>query len=84
MSIEFAGAGKRFRLSAVLVGLVLALAAFVLVTQAWSIWSTSNDPRVQPGQAIRAPRSDVGFVKSGHIPPGCRPKYGCENDQTQP
>jgi hypothetical protein len=80
MSIQLTGAGKRFRVSLTLVALALAVAAFVLATQASSIWSMRNEPQVQHGQAIVVPATNVGLVNSGHIRPGCRPKYGCEND----
>ena len=80
MSIQVTGAGKRFRVSAALVALALAVAVFVLGTQARSIWSTRSEPQVQPSQAIVVPPTGVGLVDSGHLRPGCRPKYGCEND----
>jgi hypothetical protein len=79
MSIQLTGAGKRFRVSAALVALALAVAVFVLATQARSIWSTRNDPQVQPRQAIVVPATNGGLVSSGHLRPGCRPKYGCQN-----
>jgi hypothetical protein len=80
MSIQLTGAGKRFRVSLALVALTLALAAFALAGQARSIWSTRNEPQVQPGQAIVVPATNVDLMNSGHLRPGCRPKYGCEND----
>jgi hypothetical protein len=80
VSIELTGAGRRFRVSPALVALALAVAAFVLVMQARSIWSTRNEPQVRPREAIVVPATKVGFVTSGQIRPGCRPKYGCEND----
>ena len=80
MSIQLTGAGRRYRVSAALVALALAVAAFVLATQARSIWSTRNEPQVRPGPAIVVPATNVGLVSSGHIGPHCRPKYGCEND----
>jgi hypothetical protein len=79
MSIQLTGAGRRFRVSAALVALALAVAVFVLATQARSIWSTRNDPQVQPRQAIVVP-ANVDLVSTGHIRPGCRPKYGCQNE----
>ena len=78
MSIQLTGARKRFRVSAALVALALAVAVLVLATQAKSIWSTRNEPQVQPRQAIVVPATNVDKVDSGHI--HCRPKYGCEND----
>jgi hypothetical protein len=80
MSIQLTGAGRRFRVSAALVALALAVAVFVLATQARSIWSTRNDPQVQPRQAIVVPATNMGLVSSGHIRPGCRPKFGCQNE----
>lgn len=77
MSIQATGAGKRFRVSPALIALALAVAAVVLATQASSIWSTRNEPQVQPRQEIVVPATNVDKVDSGHI---CRPKYGCEND----
>jgi hypothetical protein len=79
MSIQLTGAGKRFRVSAALVALALAVAVLVLATQARSIWSTRNEPQIQPGQAIVVPTTNVGLVNSGHIRPHCRPKHGCQN-----
>jgi hypothetical protein len=78
MSIQLTGAGKRFRVSAALVALALAVAVFVLATQARSIWSTRNDPQVQPRQATVIPATNVGLVNISHLRPGCRPKYGCQ------
>jgi hypothetical protein len=80
MSIQLTGAGKRFRVSAALGALALAVAVLVLATQARSIWSTRNEPQVQPGQAIVVSSPNVGLVNGGHIRPGCRSKYGCQND----
>lgn len=77
MSIQATGAGKRFRVSPALIALALAVAAVVLATQASSIWSTRNEPQVQPRQEIVVPATNVDKVDSGHI---CRPRYGCEND----
>jgi len=77
VSIQVTGAGKRFRVSAVLVALALAVAVLVLATQAKSIWSTRSEPQVQPRQEIVVPATNLDKVDSGHI---CRPKYGCEND----
>jgi hypothetical protein len=79
MSIQLSGAGKRFRVSAAVVALALAVAVFVLATQARSIWSTRSEPQVQPGQATVVPATDVSLVNIGHLRPGCRPKYGCQN-----
>jgi hypothetical protein len=79
MSIQLTGTGRRFRVSAALVALALAVAVFVLATQARSVWSTRNDPQVQPRQAVVVP-ANVGLVNAGHIRPGCRPKYGCQNE----
>ena len=79
MSIQATGAGKRFRVSPAH-ALALAVAAVVLATQASSIWSTRNEPQVQPRQAIVAPAGDVDSVDGGYVGPHCRPKYGCEND----
>jgi hypothetical protein len=79
MATQVIGA-RRSRAIAALVALALALAVLALATQARSIWSTKNEPRIEPGQAIVIPATDAGLVNSGHIPPGCRPKYGCQND----
>src|SRR5512133_2857560 len=79
MSIQLTGAGKRFRVSAALVALALAVAVFVLATQARSIWSTRNDLQVQPRQATVIPATNMGLVNISHLRPGCRPKYGCQN-----
>jgi hypothetical protein len=80
MSIEVTGAGKRFRVTPALIALALAVAVFVLATQASSIWSTRNEPQVRPGPAMVVPATNVGLVSSGHLRPGCRVKYGCQND----
>ena len=77
MSTHLTDAAKRFRLSGALVALALAIAVLVLTTQAKSIWSTRNEPQVQPRQEIVVPTTNVDKVDSGHI---CRPKYGCEKD----
>lgn len=73
-------AGKRFRVSAALLVLALAVAVVVLTTQARSIWSERNESQVRQGHGIVVPSTNVGLVNSGDMGAHCRPKFGCQND----
>ena len=55
MSTQVIGAGRRLRISAALVALALAVAVFMLATQASSIWSTRSGSRVKPVPVNVAP-----------------------------
>ena len=79
MSIQLSGAGKRSRVGAALVALALAVAVFVLATQASSIWTTRTGSHVRPVPTQTVPSANPAGT-SGYIPTtGChRPKYGCQ------
>jgi hypothetical protein len=82
MATRVIGGGKRSRLGAVLVTFVLAFAVLVLVSQASSIWSSTSGSQVQ--HAVDVSLSPQDFAGFNHIPPGCRPKYGCQGATTSP
>jgi hypothetical protein len=77
MATHAIGGRKRSRVSAALVGLALALAVLVLATQASSIWTTRTSPHVQP--VVNASLNPRHIANAGHLPVGCRPKYGCQH-----
>jgi hypothetical protein len=82
MSSQATGGGRRSQIGATLVWLAFAVAVFVLATQASSIWSTKAGSQVQPVPAHVAPDANLSPWSSGHLPGhlphGCRPKFGCE------
>jgi len=80
MSTQGTGPGRHSRLSAALVALALALAVFVLATQANSIRSTRIGPQVRPVSAHITPSANPDPQTSSHISVGCwRRKYGCQH-----
>jgi hypothetical protein len=58
-----------------LIVVALAFAVAVLVAQASSIWSSGTASHGQSVMQVSVSPHD--FAKVGHIPAGCRPKYGC-------
>jgi hypothetical protein len=83
MATQMTGARRRSSLSAILVGLALAVAVIVLATQASSIWSTQTGSQVQQAPAHFAPGATMELRKRGHIPNGCRVKFGCTGREDQ-
>ena len=80
MSTQVTGARRRSRLSAALVGLTLAVAVVVLVTQASSILSGRTGSHVRPAPVNVSPTANTG--PRNHIPAGCRVKYGCPHGRS--
>ena len=76
MATQVTHAGRRSRMSATLVAVALAVAVFVLATQASSIWSTKTGSPVQP-VPMHFSVNAADLWTGAHIPVGCRPKYGC-------
>jgi hypothetical protein len=75
MATQVIGAVRRSRRSVILVGVALAFAIAVLVAQASSIWSSENG---SSGRSVRqVSLSTRDLTRAGHLPAGCRPKYGC-------
>lgn len=62
-------------LVAVIVALAITLAVVALASQVGSVWSTRIDSPARPAHVVS---TGVADMELGHIPPGCRPKYGCE------
>jgi hypothetical protein len=62
------------RLVIVIAALTLAVALFVVAAEARSILSTGTGAPAHVSQVVPTGNS---FVNEGHIPPGCRPKWGC-------
>jgi hypothetical protein len=75
MATQVIGAVRRSRTSVALIVVALAFAAAVLVAQASSIWSSGTASHGQ--SVVQVSLSPQHFAKVGHIPAGCRPKYGC-------
>ena len=74
MATQVIGAVRRSRRGVALIVIALAFAVAVLVAQASSIWSSETGSHGRPVQVSLSPRVSGTFA---HIPPGCRPKYGC-------
>lgn len=80
MATQVIGAVRRSRKGVILIAVALTFAIAVLVAQASSIWSSETGSHIQPvTQVSLSPRS---FADVGHIPAGCRPKYGCQGGTT--
>jgi hypothetical protein len=82
MSTQSIGTGRRPRMLTAFIALALAAAVLVVAAQASSIWSSRTVAPTHP-----APRSlPVGTtnVALGHLPAGCRPKYGCDHTGSKP
>jgi hypothetical protein len=78
MSTQVTAGRRRSQIGATLVALALAVAVFVLATQASSIWSTKAGSQVQPVPVhVVAPGERLGPWSFSHRPHGCRPKIGC-------
>jgi hypothetical protein len=75
MATQVIGAVRRSRRGVILIAVALAFAIAVLVAQASSIWSSESGSN---GQSVRqVSLSSRDLTRIGHVPPGCRPKYGC-------
>ena len=79
MATQVTQAGRRSRMSATLVAVPLAVAVFVLATQASWIWSTKTGSPVQPAPAHFSVNA-ADLSTGAHIPDGCRMKFGCQPD----
>ena len=62
------------RLAVVIAALTLAVALFVVAAEARSILSTGTGA---PAHVSQVAPTGTSFVNVGHIPQGCRPKWGC-------
>jgi hypothetical protein len=78
MSTQVLGGQKRSRATVALVVLALALAVSLLLAEASSIWSTGPGSRFQRAPAQIAPTANIHFRNVGHVPDGCRVKFGCQ------
>ena len=78
MSTQVLGGQKRSRAIVALVALALTLAVVLLATEARSIWSTRGGSQVQRAPARIAPTANTEIRYVGHIPAGCRVKFGCD------
>jgi hypothetical protein len=81
MSTQVLGGPKGSRAIVGIVALTLTLAAFLLTTQATSIWS-SRGGQLQPAPARVAASSSAHAVNGSHIPTGCWVKFGCDRGGT--
>jgi hypothetical protein len=79
MATQVFGGVRRSRRGVALIGVALAFAVAVLVAQASSIWSSETGSHGRPAQMSLSPRISGRFA---HIPPSCRPKYGCWDGTT--
>jgi hypothetical protein len=66
---------ERSKVTVALVALALALAVFLLASQATSIWSSSGGARLQPAPVASV--AGMHAVNGSQIPAGCWVKYGC-------
>lgn len=89
MATQVIGAVRRSRRGIALMAVALAFAVAVLVAQASSIWSSDTGSHGQSVMqvSVTPPHytnadSNQEFTKVGHIPSGCRPKYGCLDETT--
>ena len=80
MSTQVRSAGRRSRMSAIIVGLVLAFVVLLLATQASSILSGRTGSHVRPVPVNVPPTANAG--PRNHLPAGCRVKYGCPHGST--
>jgi hypothetical protein len=73
MSTQVLGRSKRSRVIAAVIALAFTLTVFLLATEASSIRSTTIVPPAKPATAAPV------RITLSHMPPGCRPKYGCDH-----
>ena len=74
MATEVLRRDRRPRVAVIMVALTLTVALFVLAAEARSIVSSGTS---SPAHAAQVAPTGNSFVTVGHIPPGCRPKWGC-------
>jgi hypothetical protein len=80
MATQVIGRARHMHRGAALIAVALTFAIAVLLIQATSIWSSGNGtPNLPAAQVSLSPRS---FANVGHVPEGCRPKYGCPGGST--
>jgi hypothetical protein len=80
MATQGIGAIRRTHRGVVLIAVALTFAVALLLAQATSIWSSQTGSHNQP--VVQVSMSPQELAKAGHIPPGCRPKYGCKSGST--
>ena len=76
MSTQVVGP-ERSKVMVALVALALAVAVFLLVSQATSIWSSSGGAQLQPAPVQVASVAATHAVNGSQIPAGFWVKYGC-------
>jgi hypothetical protein len=75
MATQVIGRARRTHRGAVLIAVALTFAVAVLLAQATSIWSSESGSHSQPVTQVSL--SPQHYANVGHVPQGCRPKYGC-------
>jgi hypothetical protein len=80
MATQVINASRRSRMSAALVALAFAFAAFVLANEASSTLRTGTGQQVQPPpvQVSLNAKEMKDLSKGATLPVGCRVKYGCQ------
>ena len=78
MSTQALGGRKSPKAIVGIVALTLAVAVFVLATQATSLWSSKGSAELQPAPARVATVVTTHPVNGSQIPAGCRVKFGCD------
>ena len=68
---------ERSKVTVALVALALAIAVFLLASQATSIWSSRGGAQLQPAPVSVASVARIPAVNGSQIPAGCWVKYGC-------
>jgi hypothetical protein len=75
MATQGIGTIRRTHRGVVLIAVALTFVVALLLAQATSIWSSPTGSRNQP--VVQVSMNPQELAKAGHMPPGCRPKYGC-------
>jgi hypothetical protein len=78
MATQVIGAVRRSRIGVTLIAVALTLALALVVAQASSIWS--SDTGTRGASLTHVSLRPLTPAKVTHIPPGCRPKIGCQDD----
>ena len=80
MATQGIGTVRRTHRGVVIIAVAFTFAVVVLLTQATSIWSSQTGSHGQPVVQVSVNPQDLAAAR--HIPPGCRPKYGCTGGST--
>jgi hypothetical protein len=82
MATQGIGVIRRTHRGVVLIAVALTFAVALLLAQATSIWSSQIGSHNQP--VVEVSMNPQELANAGHIPLGCRPKYGCTSGSRRP